>query len=165
VLCRTVLSPSQRISPRYPEASLTGNSLDYQCGTLIQFSCGADEGQGTPAVAPATTGSCYTRITWVTAAACPESPDIGADCRVQNDASGLAFDLNKLKKLQDISVPNLPGGGSLSVAACRAVTGSTCGSGGVGACAGNTNWGQFSDALVYDGGQLALQYVSAPCCT
>jgi len=147
----------------YPAAT-GGQVFGGLCGTLISFTCQPGT-LGTPVLAPAGSANqvgssgCVTLINWQSSVACNEPPvTVGSNCEVQDNVTGVYFDLRPLKALPDIQVST--GSGTVAVAACRAARGCQ---GGV--CSGSSSLGFWNDAPRYTEGQLVLVYDQGAQCS
>ena len=127
----------------------------------IRFEC-ARGNLGTP-VFVGETSPCYYEFLWRTSAACPTEAIVGAGCVVDDNISGLVFDLTKLSGTQSLAV----NGSQLLVSLCNPVETSATGCEQAGACLVTNGkgipLGLANDKPVFSNGELALTYTNGTC--
>eukprot|EP00045_Choanoeca_perplexa_P017738 m.264172 g.264172 ORF g.264172 m.264172 type:complete len:2358 (+) comp17619_c0_seq2:153-7226(+) len=127
----------------------------------IRFEC-ARGSLGTP-VFVGETSPCYYEFLWRTSAACPVEAIMGADCMVNDNVSGLFFDLTKLSGTQSLDMD----GSQLLVSLCDPVTTSATGCEQAGACLVSDGkgvpLGLANDMPTFVNGELALTYSNGTC--
>ncbi|GAB1599449.1 cation-independent mannose-6-phosphate receptor-like [Argonauta hians] len=132
--------------------------------TVITFFCAPGITDSPPVLVTKSPNDCSYYVEWHTAAACVLTKKTGADCQVEDETSGISFNLNPLRKLKD-SYEIKNGKYSYFLNVCDNVHSDSCKvESQAGVCqTDNTqdvskNAGHGNSALIYENGMLKLIY-------